>query len=192
MRHRCFLPAKSVLDQTEGMGSEVLRGSEGALPEVQGGVPGGGPWEVSLEAGGESVLSLGGITGGTYCFSRREGQEVCPNFTAGEVEAGGSGPPLRSGALRWAPACLPACLPYRSSSFHPAAQDPPTACLLGFVLVLPELPPAYKGLFLGLGPGRGQRPWLRSWCFGTWALGDPQGLSCPEPAIETPQLGLGS
>lgn len=55
---------------------------------------------------------------------------------------------LRSGGPELGPS-LPPSLPthppqvwlFPAGCPEPAAQDPPTACLLGFVLVLPELPP---------------------------------------------------
>lgn len=51
MRHRSSLPVESGLGQREGWLWSPRR-EQGALPDVQGGLSGGGLWEVGLKAGG--------------------------------------------------------------------------------------------------------------------------------------------
>lgn len=145
---------------------------------------------------GQSMCSLGGITGGTYCFPIWRDRRSVPKSTAGEVEAEGSGNPPPPPAPGQGPGAgpLPACLPAPGLALSTRLPRtlPLPACWALFWFCLNSLHPSGASSW-GLGPGRGQRPGLRGWRCGTWALGDPQGLRCPEPAVETPapSLGLG-
>lgn len=76
---------------------------------------GSNPIELEARSPGRSLVAPGVepsmcLLGGSLNFvcPHLEDQESYPDSRAGEVEAEGSRPPLRSGTLNWAPACLPA------------------------------------------------------------------------------------
>lgn len=74
MRHRCSLPVESGLGSGERWVRSPRR-EQGALPKVQGGLPGGGPWEVGLKAGGVwQVEEVKGTSGASVAQANTQWQ----------------------------------------------------------------------------------------------------------------------